>query len=652
MQQGNLRQHLPVAGVSQPEFQNKAQLTPGPNDDITWPNEVLAELRSACEGQANVWAGCALLAPQLPLPGMKASLFLEKLHKLARVIHTVPPQEGLEDIESLAGFYFAIETTVPAAKIETSIQIAGVTRVSLRELPLNAVVEKLPPVAEAPKPRAVAPTTGGERKPTADDAARPNETLRVDIERLDQLMNLAGQLVINKARFAQIGEGLRDMLPTKQMAQWLNNAAAQATLALKVLDQPLQPGQELDVDAARISLRRMATEMTAIQTEFARVTGMRGKVNELYEAVHQLDRVAEGIQRSVMDTRMVPIGPLFQRFKRVVRDVTRTNGKDIRLVIRGEKTELDKRMIDELGDPLIHMVRNSADHGVESPEQRAAAGKSAQGSITLDAFHRGNSIVILVQDDGRGLDQSKIVKKAIERGIVTAADAERLTSHQIHQLIWEPGFSTAEKVTEISGRGMGMDIVRSKIESLNGTVELDSIPGQGATFTIKLPLTLAILPSLMTVIDGDTFALPLESVVEIVSVKQEHISTIHGQRAARIRGRVISVVRLDELFTWNQPPLEQRAATPLEGTLLVIGHEGAELGLLVDQVIGEDDIVIKALAENYRNVEGIAGASILGDGRVALILDIAALLLLAVRKPFAASATTAATEEVETTTAS
>ena len=185
-------------------------------------------------------------------------------------------------------------------------------------------------------------------------------------------------------------------------------------------------------------------------------------------------------------------------------------------MINGEKTELDKRMIDELGDPLIHMVRNSADHGIESPEVRDAAGKPAQGTVTLDAFHRGNSIVIQVPDDGKGLDADRILAKAIEKGLVTEADAERMTPQQIYQLIWEPGLSTAEKVTEVSGRGMGMDIVKSKIEELNGTVELDSEPGQGTTFTIKLPLTLAILPSLMVEIDGDVFAMPVESVVEIV----------------------------------------------------------------------------------------------------------------------------------------
>ena len=258
---------------------------------------------------------------------------------------------------------------------------------------------------------------------------------------------------------------------------------------------------------------------------------MRTSVNDLFEAIHQLDRVSDGIQQSVMDTRMVPIGPLFARFKRVIRDITRGNGKQIRLVINGEKTELDKRMIDELGDPLIHMVRNSADHGIESPEVREAAGKPRQGhghARRLPSRQQHRHPGDRRRQGARRRPHP--ASKALEKGLVTAADAEKMTRQQIYQLIWEPGLSTAEKVTEVSGRGMGMDIVKSKIEDLNGTVELDSEPGQGTTLTIKLPLTLAILPSLMVEIDGDVFAMPLESVVEIVSVGPQDMA--HGPRAA------------------------------------------------------------------------------------------------------------------------
>ena len=385
------------------------------------------------------------------------------------------------------------------------------------------------------------------------------------------------------------------------------------------------------IEDATLLIDRVGADLWIVQEDLGRLRGARAIYNELSEAVHPLDRVSNGIQKSVMDTRMIPIGPLFNRFKRVIRDVTRCNGKDVQLVIRGEKTELDKRMIDELADPLIHMVRNSADHGVESPADRIAAGKPRQGKVTLNAFHRGNRIYVQVRDDGRGMDPELLRQKAITKGLISATDAERLTRSQCFQLIWEPGFSTAEQITEVSGRGMGMDIVRSKIEGLNGSIDVESEVGQGTCFTIKLPLTMAILPSLLTVIDDDVFALPVESVIEIVRLGKSELTTVHGMPAAQVRGRVISVVELSDLLSWNDAP-HTRPTAHGDRTLVIIGADGRELGLAVDDLLGERDIVIKSLAENYRNVTGLAGASILGDGRVSLILDVGALLDIACRK--------------------
>ena len=402
--------------------------------------------------------------------------------------------------------------------------------------------------------------------------------------------------------------------------------------SLRRLDSELdscEQGRNVAVrlDDVRAHARRIQTEMETVQRQMSQYDQVRTSINELLEAVHQLDRVSDGIQKCVMDTRMVPIGPLFARFKRVIRDISRTNGKEIRLVIRGENTELDKRMIDELGDPLIHIVRNSADHGIELPEVRVAAGKPAEGTVTLDAMHRGNSIVIQIKDDGKGLDSSKIRAKAVQKGMMSQTEADALTDQQAYQLIWEPGLSTAEKVTEVSGRGMGMDIVRSKIEDISGTVELDSAPGAGTTITIKLPLTLAILPSLLAEIDGDVFAVPVETVSEIVSVKKEDLSRVHGLETAIVRGRVISVVQLNHLFDWQQAANPTTPSKPAEDkTLVIVGSDNKEIGLVVDKLLGEEDVVIKSLAENYRNVEGVAGASILGDGRVSLILDVGALV--------------------------
>ncbi|MCX7425170.1 MAG: chemotaxis protein CheW [Planctomycetia bacterium] len=443
-------------------------------------------------------------------------------------------------------------------------------------------------------------------------------------------MNLAGELVISRARFARVGDRLRETLGSQRSMQAFQDVfSALGRMSEAGADGGDRQTLRAELDALRSQARGIQTHLEPVRREIEALARAHASINELGEAIHQLDLVTDGIQKSVMDTRMVPIGPLFTRFKRVIRDITRLNGKRVQLVIDGEKTELDKRMIDELGDPLIHMVRNSADHGIELPEVRRAAGKPEEGTITLNAYHRGNSIVVEVSDDGKGLPTERILRKAIEKGIVTEADAERMTPRQIHQLIWEPGLSTAEKVTEVSGRGMGMDIVKSKIEGLNGTIDLDSTPGRGTTLTIKLPLTLAILPSLMVDVDGDVFAMPIESVVEIVSVGGRDLTTLFGQRTARVRGRVVSVVRLDDVFSFNRGGSGAGRNQGDELTLVIVGESGHEIGLAVDRVIGEEDVVIKSMAENYKNIAGIAGASVLGNGQVSLILDVPALIGMA-----------------------
>lgn len=604
-------------------------------------------------GMAGI-VGLATMQPGLPLVGLKARLLYDKLTLMGPVFCFEPPVAQLDELDSIPYVVFGCTTDRPADQVAAPLRIAGVVDVQVEAVtawdrtaatspaaasvdsgavdaaaPVVAAVEPTsekpaaPPVAAAP----VAPTTAND-KPTGEAGAKAAETLRVDVERLDQLMNLAGQLVINGACLNRVEHGLRGLVA--------NNSSVRAALApcdrmRRFLDslQNGTDGQALDISSLRNEARFLSTELERIEGMVRQLIKVRSSVNDLSEAVHQLERVSDGLQKSVMNMRMVPVGPLFNRFKRVVRDITRMTGKDIQLVIHGEATELDKRMIDELSDPLIHMVRNSADHGIESPEARRAAGKPAQGTITLDAFHRGNAIVIQVKDDGKGLDPQKIKNKAIEKGIISQFDADRMPPHQAMQLIWAPGFSTAEKVTEISGRGMGMDIVRSKIELLNGTVDLESELGVGTTISIKLPLTLAILPSLLAEVSGEVFALPIESVVEIVDLRQYNQPTVQGLRTACIRGRVISIVDLDEVFEWNRGSSFEQSQADAATVVIVSADHDQVLGIAVDRLLGESDIVIKSLEENFHNVTGIAGASILGDGRVSLILDPNALATMA-----------------------
>ncbi len=626
---------------------------PEPTPSVSNSENLLADIAAEAPLSAVGFVGRIWFDPEFPLVGLKAQLLSEKLTHLGKVFHSKPSRDELDSIEVLESLTFGVVTEMESDQLQKTLQIVSVQRIELTPLSdsdakvePDQVASKEPiatqvaaPVAAlantsnaAPKPPAPKPTANiaktppaaRERSESKTSDNRPAETLRVDIDRLDHLMNLAGQLVINKARFSQIGEGLREITVGKKTSQLLINLQLFLNSVTKINGKIDEKTLVADVDLLATTARRLQNELLGAQEEMTGLTRARHTTSDLLETVHQLDRITDGIQKTIMDTRMVPIGPLFGRFRRVIRDISRSNNKQIDLVIRGEKTELDKRMIDELGDPLIHMVRNSADHGIESPEDRIAAGKPARGTVSLDAFHRGNSIIIQVIDDGKGLDADKILAKAIDKGLVTKADSEKLTPHQIFQMVWEPGFSTAEKVTEVSGRGMGMDIAKSKIEDINGSVDLDSTPGVGTTFTIRLPLTLAILPSLLTVIDDDVYAMPVESVIEIVRVPRAELKTVHQKETANVRGRVVSVVYLADLFQWEG--LVGHIESKEDVTLVIIGSENRQIALVVDSLLGEEDVVIKSMAENYKNVRGIAGASILGDGRVSLILDTSAII--------------------------
>ena len=638
-------------------------------------DELRKQVAAAVTLDMPTFVGVATFQEGLMLSGLKAQLLHEKLMNLGEVCYLHPQADNLDQLDCVEEIRFGLATEKSLSLVQSRLRVAGVADISVEELSANASQKAPPPTVvpskttdtptAAPKsPTAKTPTAktpaASKGKPAqaaarpAEDkkaaarpkntASRPTETVRVDIERLDQLMNLAGQLVINKARFTQIGDQLKAVASNNQSTQALGKVfTTLGKLSQERQDADTEQHMRQEIEYLRNQARRVQNDLEIVRREVANMSSVCDSANDLNEAIHQLGRVSDGIQQSVMDTRMVPIGPLFARFKRVVRDITRSNNKKVKLVTSGEKTELDKRMIDELGDPLIHMVRNSADHGIELPDVREAAGKPAEGTVSLSAFQRGNSIIVQVADDGKGLDLDVIAKKAVEKGIVSAADLAKMSQHQIAQLIWEPGLSTAEKVTEVSGRGMGTDIVKSKIEELNGTIDLATNEGEGTTITIKLPLTLAILPSLMVDIDGDVLAMPIESVSEIVSVQRQAVTTLHGKRAARVRGRVISLINLDEIFAWNKDP-DTHGGDPEqiqddqnltddddEMTIVVVVEEGREIGLSVDRVIGEEDIVIKSMADNYRNVTGIAGASILGDGRVSLILDIVSLIDMATK---------------------
>ena len=345
----------------------------------------------------------------------------------------------------------------------------------------------------------------------------------------------------------------------------------------------------------------------------------------LLERIAQLERNTREIQERVMGIRMLPIGNAFSRFPRLVRDLSGKAGKKIELLLSGEETELDKTVIESIGDPLTHLVRNSADHGLEPPDERIAAGKPEQGTIRLNAFHEGGNICITVEDDGRGLNREKILAKAIKQGLITESD--KLSEDHIWPLIFRPGFSTAEQVTDVSGRGVGMDVVKRNIEGLGGTVGIKTVAGMGTTFTLKLPLTLAIIEGMTVRVGQDTYIVPLLSILESIQPKQNMIKTLVGKgELVNVRGTYLPMIRLYDVFC-----LHPEITDPTAAILLILETEGERISVMVDEILGQQQVVIKSMEQNFRKVEGVAGATILGDGTVGFILDVRGLLDIARR---------------------
>jgi two-component system chemotaxis sensor kinase CheA len=337
----------------------------------------------------------------------------------------------------------------------------------------------------------------------------------------------------------------------------------------------------------------------------------------------QLEHNTRELQERVMGIRMLPIGTVFSRFPRLVRDLAGKNGKKMQLVISGEETELDKTVIESIGDPMTHLIRNSADHGLEPPEDRLAAGKPEQGTIRLNAFHEGGNICITVEDDGRGLNRDKILAKAVKQGLISETD--KLPDDQIWALIFRPGFSTADTVTDVSGRGVGMDVVTRNIEALGGTVGIKTAAGKGTMFTLKLPLTLAIIEGMTVRVGKELYIIPLISIVESIQPQAAALKTIAGKaELMSVRGAHHPVLRLYQVFD-----IQPESTDLTKGILVILETEGERVAVLVDELVGQQQVVIKSLDKNFRKVQGVAGATILGDGTVGLILDVRGLLELA-----------------------
>ena len=366
------------------------------------------------------------------------------------------------------------------------------------------------------------------------------------------------------------------------------------------------PAEKLDI------LVNLVGELVTVQARLSQTAAGRDDAL-LVTIAEEVERLTNELRDTALNIRMLPIGTTFSKFKRLVRDLSVELGKDIELTTTGAETELDKTVIEKLNDPLVHLIRNSIDHGIEMPEAREAAGKPRQGTVHLAAVHSGDSVLITITDDGAGLDKEAIRAKGVERGLITAS--AELTDKEIYNLIFAPGFSTAKKVTSVSGRGVGMDVVKKAIDALRGTIDIASERGKGSTITIKLPLTLAIIESLLVKIGTDCFVMPLSIVEECIELTREDVANAHGRNLANVRDQIIPYVPLRERFRiqGKPPEIEQ---------IVITSIQGSRIGFVVDDVIGEHQTVIKSLGKMYKDVKGLSGATILGDGSVALILDV------------------------------
>jgi two-component system chemotaxis sensor kinase CheA len=600
-------------------------------------------------GATGVVAVRVTFEPNIPWPDMKARLVLNRLSARGRVVATEPAVEKLDEVEALRQFTVWLESDgavdefqsladvdgVSAIDITTAARSTGAPAADERAKPAGTPADEVdrpippPPAAIEPSTEAAGPIARSEPAPAQPADSRKTrvvETVRVDADRLDHLMNLAGELVITKARFAEVARGLEETFRG-------SSAELLGADTMDRLDTILRALEEKDAESGTnvrwaAQFRRLRENVRAILDDLEQVRLGRERINSMSEAIHHLGRISDGIQKGVLETRMVPIGPLFDRFQRVVRDLRVSSNKEVTLEIEGEKTELDKRMIDELSDPLVHMVRNSVDHGLELPDARAAAGKPRMGRVLLAASHRGNSVVITVSDDGRGIDCARVRGKAVAKGLLSEEDARRLTDRQVIPFIFHPGLSTAERVTDISGRGVGMDIVKSRIEALNGTLDVRSELGVGTMFTIRLPLTLAIMPVLLVRVGGEAYAIPLDHLAEIVEVQPEQVYRVQGRPSIEVRGLIIALVKLSDLFR-RRPDSTDGAPASGKQTVVVVTNGESTVGLVVDQLLGMQEAVLKSLEKNFRPVAGLSGASILGDGRVSLILDIDAMIDMA-----------------------
>lgn len=625
-----------------------------------------AELSQVCEEGQKLWCVTVAFDESNPMNSVGGIQVFAALKACGSVLKTVPDFDALyedefypivkyylasnsssEDIEDVA-FLSDVTLSTDAQVVEPESAVKSKPAVS----PVQSAPVQAAPVQSAPEPvEAVVQKEEVQAPAASETEVKPQETkkteakapakgapatgthiqqgsvLRVDSKRIDYLLNLVSETVITKAAFNQTASQMSDIQVQFQ--------AIDTAYREKIRRMFEQLPQYLEEIQTGVSIKEIKTNITQ---EFGDVVNyfdtfesqLKNLSVKFRSSTQNLGRIAGELQEGVMKIRMVPINQIFSRFPRVVRDLQRDLNKKVNLVIEGEDTELDKTVIDDLLDPVMHCVRNSVDHGIETPEVRAAAGKPEEGTLLLKASNEGNQIIIDIADDGAGINVEKVKQKAISKGLIHPNKI--ISDQEAYQLIFMPGFSTADKISNVSGRGVGLDVVKTMIEKLNGTVSVTSEAGKGTKFSIRLPLTLAIIQGLLVRVGKEVYSIPIASVIESQRVKTEDISTIDNYEVLNVRNEVISILRLSRLFNIKETTQSDYSF------VVIVGSEEKKIGVMVDSLIGEEDVVIKPLRDQFTNSPGIAGASVLGDGSVSLIIDVRQLLELGVRQELNAQA--------------
>lgn len=524
---------------------------------------------------------------------IRCMVIANQLKEIGELVSTVPNLDDEAATQTTTVFKYLFVTPESEMLIEDEIGKTDIDYIKVKKVDAdflageiteeNVFEDEHPGVSkkETGNDNVVTENAGAKISPEKDNiarqqnaAARGISSIRVDTDRLDSIMNLVGELVINRTMFVQLRSSL--------------------------------VGMEKELDDLGVNVKNFKT-LKALQADF--------------DSIHQrMGRISTELQERVMQIRLLPISIVFTRFTRLVRDLASSMGKDVNIIISGENTEIDKTVIEVIGDPLIHIVRNAVSHGIESPEDRIAAGKEPRGTVWLDARHEGNHVVVEVSDDGKGLDREKILRKAISKNLISPESAANLSDREVYDFIFQPDFSTAEVVNDISGRGVGLDVVAKNIEKISGSIEIKTKLGEGTKFTLRFPLTLAIIQALLARVAGETFCIPLGSILETVRITPSDIKTIEGREVMMLRGNVISLLKMNEVLELGEAQYEKHMF------VVVVGVGEKRVGLIVDKLVGRQEIVIKIIDDEFITSPEIAGATVLGNGTISLIFDINSLV--------------------------